>query len=223
MVSFLIAKLLILGKKWREKISIFLNNIIISNSLNSIQQPFKIHVTTEFRNPNNISIAKNCIIKKGTILDGRSNSSEKDLGIVLGPETYIKENCYLDAYGGFIEMAGYSAIGQFCMIAGQGGIIMGKYVMLGGHCYVLSSNHISESLELPYMLQGDRYGTVIIEDNVWVGGGSIILAGVNIGRNSVIGAGSIVTKNIPKNSIFVDRNPILFKDAMLKICKENRC
>lgn len=42
---------------------------------------------------------------------------------------------------------------------------------------------------------------VIIEDNVWIGYGSIILKGVKIGKNSVIGAGSVVTKNIPPNVI----------------------
>lgn len=44
---------------------------------------------------------------------------------------------------------------------------------------------------------------IIIEDNVWIGGGAIILAGVTIGKNSVIGAGSVVTKSIPSNSVAV--------------------
>lgn len=44
---------------------------------------------------------------------------------------------------------------------------------------------------------------VIIEDNVWIGGGSIILLNVTIGKNSVIGAGSIVTRSIPSNCVAV--------------------
>lgn len=42
---------------------------------------------------------------------------------------------------------------------------------------------------------------IVIEKNVWIGAGAIILPGVTIGENSVIGAGSIVTKNIPKNML----------------------
>lgn len=42
---------------------------------------------------------------------------------------------------------------------------------------------------------------VEIHDNVWIGGGSIILPSVTIGKNSVIGAGSVVTKSIPENSV----------------------
>ena len=44
---------------------------------------------------------------------------------------------------------------------------------------------------------------VVIEENVWIGGGSIILPGVRIGKNSVIGAGSVVTKDIPENVVAV--------------------
>lgn len=44
---------------------------------------------------------------------------------------------------------------------------------------------------------------VIIEDNVWIGGGAIILPNVTIGKNSVIGAGSVVTRSIPANCVAV--------------------
>ena len=44
---------------------------------------------------------------------------------------------------------------------------------------------------------------ITVEDNVWIGGGSIILAGITIGTGSVIGAGSVVTKSIPANCVAV--------------------
>ncbi len=44
---------------------------------------------------------------------------------------------------------------------------------------------------------------ITIEDNVWIGGGAILLPGVTIGKNSVIGAGSVVTRSIPENSVAV--------------------
>ena len=44
-------------------------------------------------------------------------------------------------------------------------------------------------------------GDIIIEDDVWIGAGSIITAGVTIGKGTVIGAGSVVTKDIPQNVI----------------------
>ena len=44
---------------------------------------------------------------------------------------------------------------------------------------------------------------VRIEDNVWIGGGAILLPGVTVGRNSVVGAGSVVTRSIPADCVAV--------------------
>ena len=48
--------------------------------------------------------------------------------------------------------------------------------------------------------RGDKY-KIIVEDDVWIGNGAILLSGVNVGRGSIIGAGSVVTKDVPANSI----------------------
>lgn len=171
--------------------------------LGRLEKPVDIHPSVEFRSPEQIWIEQNCVIKRGTIINGRSN---QEYGVQFGPDSYIKEYCYVDAYQGYIKLLGQVAIGQFSVIAGQGGVEIGKYVMLGAHCYILSSNHKFSSLDIPYILQGDIFAPVKIENNVWIGGGSIVLAGVTIGRNSVIGAGSIVTKNIPPNTVYADRS-----------------
>lgn len=188
---------------------------LVRETLARVDAPFAIDPTVEFRTPNRIEMRAGCKIKKGTIVDGRTRLGE--CGVLLGPDTYIKEYCYIDAYGGRIETAGCCAIGQFTMLAGQGGLAIGKYVMLGGHCYVLTSNHVTESLEVPYILQGDRLASVTIEDNVWIGGGSIVLPGVRIGNNSVIGAGSIVARDVPPDSIYVDRNPKLLDGVLQRL------
>lgn len=61
---------------------------------------------------------------------------------------------------------------------------------------------------------GEAPAPVVIGDNVWIGGGAIILPGVTIGNNAVIGAGSVVTKDIPDNVIAVG-NPC-------RVIKENK-
>lgn len=55
---------------------------------------------------------------------------------------------------------------------------------------------------------------ITVEDGVWIGGGVIVLPGVTIGKNSVIGAGSVVTRSIPKNCVAVGNpcRPIRFLD-----------
>ena len=63
-------------------------------------------------------------------------------------------------------------------------------IMLDGNLITIGDN----------VLLGPRVG-LVIEDNVWIGAGVHIMGGVTIGRNSVIGAGSVVTKDVPENVI----------------------
>jgi NDP-sugar pyrophosphorylase family protein len=57
---------------------------------------------------------------------------------------------------------------------------------------------------------------VIFEDNVWIGDSAIICKGVRIGKNSIIGAGAVVTKNVPPNSIFAGNPAKLVKELKKK-------
>ena len=88
-------------------------------------------------------------------------------------------------------------------------VLIGNDVMFGPGVSIITGNHrtdvqgrtmrsIGDSEKLP---ENDQ--DVVIEDDCWLGGGVIVLAGVTIGKGSVIGAGSIVTKDIPPYSVAV--------------------
>jgi len=62
---------------------------------------------------------------------------------------------------------------------------------------------VSHDIDSTLRLEKNNYmDNIVIGKNVWLGGGVIVLSGVNIGDNSVVGAGSIVTKNIAANSFY---------------------
>ena len=92
-------------------------------------------------------------------------------------------------------------IGERSYLNARGGIKIGNNVQFGPQVFIWSSNHNYYSpKKLPYdNKQIDKL--VTIEDNVWIGYSCIILKGVHIGKNTVIGAGSVVTKDIPQNVI----------------------
>lgn len=72
-------------------------------------------------------------------------------------------------------------------------------VMIGPNVTICAGTH---PLSPELRLKKAQYNLpVVIEKNVWIGAGTIVLPGVTIGENSVIGAGSIVTKDIPKNML----------------------
>lgn len=101
-------------------------------------------------------------------------------------------------------------IGHNCLInhnnvfqAGKkvGRIVIGNYVHTGANVMFFAFNHESTRLDVPTILQNYDDGDIIIEDDVWIGAGSIILPGVNIGKGSIIAAGSVVNKDVPPYSI----------------------
>ena len=86
-------------------------------------------------------------------------------------------------------------------------VFLGNYVMIAHNVLIIGGNHNFERTDIPMMLQGDgKQGDIVIEDDVWIGAGSIILTGITIGKGSIIGAGSVVTKNVPPYTI-VAGNP----------------
>lgn len=89
----------------------------------------------------------------------------------------------------------------------HGRVSIGKNVMMGPDCIIYTKNHAFSDISKPMREQGFQdEKPVTIEDDVWIGGRVIILPGVHIANGSIIGAGSIVTKNVPPYAI-VGGNP----------------
>jgi len=100
-------------------------------------------------------------------------------------------------------------------------------ISIGNHCEITSGVQFITHDGATWVLRKDRqflgskFGPIIIHDNCFIGLNSLILPDVEIGPNSVVGAGSVVTKNIPENSIYAG-NPARYicdYDEYLRKCK----
>ena len=87
-------------------------------------------------------------------------------------------------------------INSNCNFQDQGGITIGNNVLIGHRVVIATLNHAQK----PSQRQDMHPLPVKIEDNVWVGSGSIILPGVTIGEGAIIAAGAVVTKDVEKNT-----------------------
>lgn len=104
-----------------------------------------------------------------------------------------------------LSLGDNSGIGVNALISSK--VTIGNDVMMGPDCVILTSNHGMEMNGIPMWKQkSSEPKPVVIGDNVWIGARVIILPGVHIGSGSVIGAGSVVTKDVKPNSI-VAGNP----------------
>jgi acetyltransferase-like isoleucine patch superfamily enzyme len=96
-----------------------------------------------------------------------------------------------------------SAWSQGCIFNCDGGLSIGNNVLIGPHVCIHTTNHNYSNPKIPICRQGNTPEPVIIHDDVWIGANAVVLPGVTVGKGSVIGAGSIVTKSIPPYSVAV--------------------
>jgi maltose O-acetyltransferase len=121
-----------------------------------------------------------------------------------GKKINIEKGAYFGD-GSEIEIGDYSAIGVNCQTCGP--IKIGNDVMMGPDVIILTQHHKFDRLDIP-MWQQSHYPSepVVIGDDVWIGTSVIFLPGVKIGKGAIIGAGAVVTKDVPEYAI-VGGNP----------------
>jgi acetyltransferase-like isoleucine patch superfamily enzyme len=146
----------------------------------------------------NVKLGKGVYIASGAELIAR-----RDEEIILGDHGFVLRDSLLHPYGGKITIGQNFGINPYCVIYGMGGVTIGDNVMMATSCVIVSANHNFERTDIPMTLQGVTCEEIKIGDDVWLGSRVIILAGVEIGEGSVIGAGSVVSKNIPPYSVAV--------------------
>ncbi len=104
-----------------------------------------------------------------------------------------------------------TSFGEFCDIRAAGGIIsIGKDCLIAQNVRLIVANHVIEKNILIRENKWDETkNSIVIGNDVWIGCNAVILPGVKIGDGAVIGAGSIVTRNVLANTI-VGGNPAKF-------------
>jgi maltose O-acetyltransferase len=107
--------------------------------------------------------------------------------------------------GAEIDIGHNSGIGLDAYILGP--LVIGSNVMMGPNCTLLGRNHATARTDVPMIMQQEPAAAApVIEDDVWIGAGVTILPGRRIGAGSIVGAGAVVTRDVPPFSI-VGGNP----------------
>jgi maltose O-acetyltransferase len=121
----------------------------------------------------------------------------------IGQNSIIEPPFYC-AYGQNIHIGDDVFLNVSCTILDCNAVHIGQHVMIGPAVQIYTPAHL---LQAEARIQGWEIAKAIfIEDNVWIGGGAILLPGVCIGRSAVVGAGAVVTKDVPANTV-VAGNP----------------
>ena len=163
---------------------------------------------TKIFNAGYIITGKNFVVDDFAEVNGLSAK-----GLVFGDNVTIGKFAQIrptNQYGGNIgeglSIGDNSNIGPYSYIGCSGYIEIGKNVMMSPRVGIYAENHNFDRVDIPMKEQGVTKEFVKIEDDCWIASNSIILAGVTIGKGSIIAAGSVVTKDVAPYSI-VGGNP----------------
>lgn len=107
--------------------------------------------------------------------------SASEPSVITGANVFVGRNTYLGAWKP---------------------ISIGSDTLIGAYCYIISGNHRFALPHLPIRTQGYDGASIVIGRNVWLGAHVIVLPGVTIGDNAVIGAGSVVTSPVAESEIW---------------------
>ncbi len=127
----------------------------------------------------------------------------KRVSVNCNAELAVTENAAL-------SVGSYTGIGNNCVIVAREKITIGNNVMIGPNVCIYDHDHNFREDGIMREM-GFNTAPICIEDNVWLGAGVIVLKGVTIGEGSVVAAGTLVTKDVPPNSVLYDKRESVIK------------
>ena len=157
-----------------------------------VEKGVSFHYAERIRIGAHARIAGNAVLRANT---------EHPSGVSVGRRTSILENVLINAKRGSVVVGNDSWLGPFCLLYGNGDIRIGDGVLIAGHTSINTVSHHAERVDIPISEQGTEIAPVVIHDDVWIGLNAVILQGVTIGRGAIIGAGAVVTRDIPAWSV----------------------
>lgn len=119
----------------------------------------------------------------------------------LGSYSTIEDFSAINNGVGSVIIGDRTKIGLSNTIIGP--VTIGNDIRLAQNITLSGLNHNYQDVNIPIHLQGVSTSPIVIEDETWIGANVVVLAGVKVGRHSIIAAGSVVTKDIPPYSVAV--------------------
>lgn len=148
--------------------------------------------------PRRVRLGRRVMIGEGCFLDAHSLTGQ----IVLDDDVWLSPGCYIVAYrGAGVHIGERTYVGHRCLLYGHGGIRIGCDALLANDVQLICGNHTFARRDLPIRAQPTVEQPIVIEDDVWLGASVIVLGGVTVGHGSVVGAGAVVTGDLPPYSI----------------------
>lgn len=153
------------------------------------------HGTGSFRLEELAACGPGCVFEPGVLVFHPEN-------VVLGTNVYLGHYTILKGYyRNTMTIGDETWIGQQCFFHSAGGLQIGKRVGIGPGVKIITSAHTEAGRELPILFSPIEFAPVVVNDDADIGAAAVILPGVTIGKGAQIGAGAVVSRDIPDYTV----------------------
>ena len=146
------------------------------------------------RHPHKIFIGDNVVIDDQCVLDAKGQNNR---GIFIGDGVFIGRHTILNCKNGDIVLENHVNISFNCMIFSASHVRVGAHYLMAAYCYLVGGTHAFDDPAVPVLYQKRISEGISVGAGGWMGAHVTVFDGVNIGKHAIVGAGSVVTKNIP--------------------------
>lgn len=153
-----------------------------------------------FRHPNKIELGDNVIIDDNCLIDAKGRTNN---GIKIGDGAFVGRNSILSCKNGDIVLGKNVNIGFNSEVFSGSSVVIGDNCLVAAFCYFVGGDHDADCKERTVTEQGSSSFGIKVEEGSWFGASVKVLDGVKIGKNAIIGAAAVVTKDIPENTVSV--------------------
>ena len=181
-------------------LGIFLRKVFYPAILGKVGRGVVFGTDVFFRHPRKVEIGDGVIIDDGALLDAKGADNE---GIRIGNSCYIGRGSILSCKEGDIILGDFANISTWCNVSSNSRIVIGEKTFLGPYASVFATTHRFDDPDRDILSQGWDSEGVSIGPNCWLGARVSVLDGVNIGANTVVGTGAVVTGDLPENVVAV--------------------
>lgn len=150
------------------------------------------------RHPHKIRLGDNCIVDDGVLLDAKGAGNE---GITVGKEVFLGRNSILSCKNGDIYLGDRVNIGFNSEVFSGSRVLIESDGLLAAYTYVVGGGHRFEDAGRAVLDQDHVSEGIILRRGVWLGAGVKVMDGAEIGANTIVGAGAVVTRSLPENVI----------------------
>ena len=147
--------------------------------------------------PRRVFLGQRVMVGEGCFLDAHSAGGRID----LQNDVWLSRGCMLVTADTEIVVEERAYVGHRCLLYGHGGIRIGRDALLANDVQLICGNHTFAQREVAIRDQPTEEKPIAIGADVWLGASAIVLGGVTIGHGAVVGAGAVVTQDLPPYSI----------------------